>query len=137
LRAPQERRDARYAEAARLREQGLSIRAVAKALGVERKTVRCGLRAGQAPTWHHAARSTSILDPHRNDLKERWAGCRNAATLWRELKERGFPGQDSVVWDWKPAPPDGTRRPHRGAPPRRWSRPSGPDRRGRGGQPRP
>jgi transposase len=100
-RAAQERRDARFAEAARLREQGLSLKAIARTIGVERRTVRRWLRAGQAPTWRHADRGTSILDPHRADLEARWqAGCRNAAALWRDLKAHGFPGQYTVVRDW-------------------------------------
>jgi len=100
-RAAQARRDARFSEAARLREQGLSIRAVALTLGVERKTVRRWLRAGHAPTWRHADRGSSILDPHRTWLEERWqAGCRNTAALWRDLKGRGFPGQYSTVRAW-------------------------------------
>ena len=104
-RAAQARRDARFAEAARLREQGFSIRAVALTLGVERKTVRRWLRAGHAPTWRHADRGSSILDPHRAWLEECWqARCRNTAALWRELKRRGFPGQYSTVRAW------GTRR---------------------------
>jgi transposase len=104
-RAAQARRDARFAEAVRLREQGLSLRAVARTLGVERKTVRRWLRAGHAPTWRHADGGTSILDPHRAWLEEHWqAGCRNTAALWRELKGRGFPGQYSTVRAW------GTRR---------------------------
>ena len=64
-RAAQERRDARFAEVARLRGQGLSLKAIARALGLGRKTVRRWLRAGQAPTWRHADRGTSILDPYR------------------------------------------------------------------------
>jgi transposase len=104
-RAAQARRDARFADAVRLREQGLSLRAVARTLGVERETVRRWLRAGHAPTWRHADGGTSILDPHRAWLEERWqAGCRNTAALWRELKARGFPGQYSTVRAW------GTRR---------------------------
>lgn len=100
-RAAQKRRDARFAEAARLREQGWSIRAIGRALDVERKTVRGWLRAGHAPTWRHAARGISILDPYRAYLEERWqTGCRNAAALWRELKDQGFSGQYSIVRDW-------------------------------------
>jgi len=73
----------------------------ARSLGVERQTVRRWLRAGHAPTWRHFDRGTSILDPHRPWLEERWqAGCRNAAALWRQLKERGFAGQYTVVRDW-------------------------------------
>jgi transposase len=99
--AAQERRDARFAEAARLREQGLSLKAIARTIGVERKTVRRWLRAGHAPTWRHADRGTSILDPYHPYLEERWqGGSRNAAALWRDLKERGFPGQYTVVRDW-------------------------------------
>src|SRR3954453_7245713 len=48
-RAAQDGRDARFAEVARLRGQGLSLKAIARTLGLGRKTVRRWLRAGQAP----------------------------------------------------------------------------------------
>jgi transposase len=100
-RAAQERRDARFAEVARLREQGLSLKAIARTIGIERRTVRRWLRAGHAPTWRHADRGTSILDPYKGWLDERWrSGCNNAAALWRELRDRGFAGQYTVVRDW-------------------------------------
>jgi transposase len=100
-RAAQERRDARFAEVARLRGQGLSLKAIARVLGLGRRTVRRWLRAGQAPTWRHADRGTSILDPYRAYLEERWqAGCHNAAALWRDLKAQGFPGQSGIVRAW-------------------------------------
>jgi transposase len=100
-RAAQDRRDARFAEVARLRGQGLSLKAIARTLGMGRKTVRRWLRAGQAPTWHHADRGTSILDPYQAYLEERWqAGCHNAAALWRDLKAQGFPGQSGIVRAW-------------------------------------
>lgn len=60
LRAPQERRDARCAEAARLREQGLSIRAVAKSLGIKRKTVGCAPVTPRRGTMPRAAPASSI-----------------------------------------------------------------------------
>jgi transposase len=97
----QNRRDARFAEAARLRQQGLSLKVIARTIGADRKTVRRWLRAGHAPTWHHAERGASILDPYQAYLTERWqAGCRNAAALWRDLKTLGFAGQYSVVREW-------------------------------------
>ena len=100
-RAAQDRRDARFAEVARLRGQGLSLKAIARTLGMGRKTVRRWLRAGQAPTWRHADRGTSILDPYQAYLEERWqAGCHNAAALWRDLKAQGFPGQPGIVRAW-------------------------------------
>jgi hypothetical protein len=100
-RAAQERRDARFAEVARLREEGLSLKAIARTIGIERRTVRRWLKAGHAPTWRHADRGTSILDPYKAWLDERWrSGCNNAAALWRELWNRGFAGQYTVVRDW-------------------------------------
>jgi transposase len=95
----QQRREARFEEAVRLREQGMTIRGIARALGVGRKTVRRWLRAGHAPTWRHADRS--ILDPFRDYLETRWAvGCRNGTGLWREIRERGFTGQPGIVRQW-------------------------------------
>jgi transposase len=97
----QRRRDARFEEAVRLREQGMTIRGIARALGVGRKTVRRWLRAGHAPTWRHADRGRSILDPFRDHLEMRWAaGYRNGTGLWREIHERGFTGQSGIVRQW-------------------------------------
>jgi len=97
----QQRRDARFEEAVRLREQGMTIRGIARALGVGRKTVRRWLRAGHAPTWRHADRGRSSLDPFRDYLETRWAaGCRNGTGLWREIRERGFTGQSGIVRQW-------------------------------------
>src|SRR4051812_49981426 len=48
-RAAQERRDARFAEGARLRGQGLSLKAIARTLGLGRKTVRRGVGGGASP----------------------------------------------------------------------------------------
>ena len=96
-----QRREARFEEAVRLREQGMTIRGVARALGVSRKTVRRWLRAGHAPTWRHADCGRSSLDPFRDYLETRWAaGCRNGTGLWREIRERGFTGQSGIVRQW-------------------------------------
>jgi transposase len=100
-RAAQQRRDTRFAEMLRMREQGMTLRAIAKAVGLGHKTVRRWLRAGRAPTWRHADRDRSILDPYREYLEARWAaGYRNGAGLWREIRERGFPGQSGPVRQW-------------------------------------
>jgi transposase len=100
-RAAQQRRDARFAEMLQMREQGMTLRAIAQALGLGHKTVRRWLRAGRAPTWRHADRGRSILDPYREYLEARWAaGYHNGAGLWREIRERGFPGQSGPVRQW-------------------------------------
>jgi transposase len=79
----------------------MTLRGIARALGVGRKTVRRWLRAGHAPTWRHADRGRSLLDPFRDYLEMRWAaGCRNGTGLWREIRERGFTGQSGIVRQW-------------------------------------
>jgi transposase len=93
----------------------MTIRGIARALGIGRKTVRRWLRAGHAPTWRHADRS--ILDPFRDYLEMRWAaGYRNGTGLWREIRERGFSGQSGIVRQWatrqrRQDPPAGLMRP--------------------------
>src|SRR3954463_14799411 len=69
----QQRREARFDEAVRLRGQGMTLRGIAQALGIGRRTVRRWLRAGHAPTWRHADRGRSSLDPFRDYLEARWA----------------------------------------------------------------
>ena len=94
-------REARFDEAVRLRAQGMTLRGIAHALGIGRRTVRRWLRAGHAPTWRHADRGRSSLDPFRNYLEARWAeGYRNGTGLWREIRERGFAGQSGIVRQW-------------------------------------
>jgi len=95
------RREARFEEAVRLRKQGMTMRGIAQALGIGRRTVRRWLQAGHAPTWRHADRGRSSLDPFRDYLEARWAeGYRNGTGLWREIRERGFAGQSGIVRQW-------------------------------------
>jgi transposase len=95
------RREARFEEVRRLRAQGMTIRGAARTLGIGHKTVRRWLRAGHAPTWRHADRGRSILDPFHQYLEARWAaGYHNGTGLWREIRERGFAGQSGVVRQW-------------------------------------
>jgi transposase len=43
----------------------------------------------------------TLIDPFRSDLDQRWQeGCRNAAALWREIKQRGFTGSFNTVARW-------------------------------------
>jgi transposase len=94
-------REARFDEAVRLRAQGMTMRDIAQALGIGRRTVRRWLQAGHAPTWRHADRGRSSLDPFRDYLEARWAeGYRNGTGLWREIRERGFAGQSGIVRQW-------------------------------------
>jgi transposase len=80
---------ARYEQVVKLRQQGISLRAIARCLGMNRCTVRDWLRAGTFPE-RAKRRSVSRIDALADMLKQRWeAGCQNAAQLTRELEEQG------------------------------------------------
>lgn len=66
-----------------------------------RNAVRRWLRAGEAAPYRRAP-GRGVLDRHPGHLERRWAeGRRNAAELWRELREgRGFEGGHDVVRRW-------------------------------------
>jgi transposase len=96
-----ERRQTRYEAAAELHRKGVPIRGIARRLGMARNAVRRWLRAGEAAPYRRAP-GRSVLDRDLGHVERRWAeGCRNAAALWRELREgRGFEGGYDVVRRW-------------------------------------
>jgi hypothetical protein len=76
------------------------VKRIARTLGIDPKTVRGWLRSGQLPTWPQRSRGSAV-DRHAEHLQRRWdEGCRNAAQLWRELRERGFRGRLRTVQRW-------------------------------------
>lgn len=81
-----------------LHAKGLSTRQIAKLLRMGRQTI------GRYVNGEHASGRTprtSIIDPYVAYLESRWReGCHNAAQLWREIKEQGFPGSDRQVTRW-------------------------------------
>jgi len=105
-------REAAFAEVAALHARGSSSSHIARATGLDRKTLRVWLRLGQPPTWRKPRRGSAV-DRHADHLRRRWAeGCRNATRLWREIRALGFAGQAGAVRDWlrplrgaDPAPP--------------------------------
>ncbi len=112
--ARREKRLERVGRVRELQEQGASIRAIAEALCMARRTVRRILRAG---TLADAVSEKSPRRPRPNQLgafapylRQRWEeGCHNAAQLWREIKERGFRGCSSALRPylarWRIEPP--------------------------------
>lgn len=93
-------RRSRHAELTRLAAAGASVSGMARALGMDRKTVRSWLRRDGPPLWRKPPRPTE-LDPHRVYLERRWReGCRNAAELARELGRLGAGVRPRVVRDW-------------------------------------
>ena len=93
-------RQARHAELMRLFEAGTSIAGLARALGMDRKTVRRWLHREGPPLWRKPPRRT-VLDPCHAYLERRWReGCRNAAELARELERLDAGVSPRVVRDW-------------------------------------
>ena len=85
-----------------LKRQGLSIRAISKLTGYDRKTVRKYLLQPEArPVYGPRLAPPSKLDSFKEYLGERLkAGVWNAQVLLRELRARGYPGGYTILKDW-------------------------------------
>src|SRR5579884_1387942 len=80
--------------------QGVSVSAVARELGMDRKTVRKLAAATAAPVRRAVARP-SKLDAHVEYLRGRMAaGVTNSAVLYAEILARGYGGRDSILRRW-------------------------------------
>jgi transposase len=83
----------RYKQVHALREKGVSIAAIARQIGVSRKTVYVYLRMDQPPERKRPTRNPKdqVLAPYKPYLLKRWEeGCHNGLALWREIQERGY-----------------------------------------------
>ena len=85
-----------------LKRQGLSIRAISRLTGYDRKTIsRYLLQPGGVPVYGPRAKQAGKLDPFQPYLEERMkAGVWNARVLLRELRERGYTGGYTLLTDW-------------------------------------
>jgi transposase len=91
------RRLERYQRVVELNEQGVSLREIARRLGMHRATVRHWLGAGSFPE-RAQRRVFSRTDRFLDHLRRRWdEGCRNAAQLTREIRAMGFGGTAVMV----------------------------------------
>jgi transposase len=77
-----------------LKRQGLSIRAISRLTGYDRKTIsRYLIHPENVPVYGPRAKQLGKLDPFQGYLKERLqAGAWNARELLRELRERNYTG---------------------------------------------
>jgi transposase len=83
----------RYQQVHDLREQGLSMRAVARRLDVNFKTVRRYVRASSVDALVAGGVQVSVLDPFKPYLNDRLAdGERNATRLLAEITGQGYTG---------------------------------------------
>jgi len=79
-----------------LHKQGKSIRQIARELGMSRKTVRKALDPAGVSGYRSRPVVASKLDPYKPYLVERVKAAHPdwlpATVLWREIRERGYPG---------------------------------------------
>lgn len=94
------RRLARYEEVRALCERGLGIRAVARATGLDRKTVMKFAHASEFPEASRRYR-TSKLDAYKEYIDRRWQeGCRKGTQLIEEIRAQGYPGSRTVAAEY-------------------------------------
>jgi transposase len=88
-----------YQRVQELHAAGMSLRKIGEELGLARNTVRKYFRqAPEPPLPTPRPLRASQLDRYEDYLLGRWSqGERNAAQLYREISERGYPGSASMV----------------------------------------
>src|SRR5215213_7749701 len=83
-----------------LHRQGLKVAAIARQLGIDRKTVAKYIARGLEPPAYGPrpprARATDPFVPYLRERLSAYPGL-TAVRLWRELKERGFTGAYTAV----------------------------------------
>ncbi len=85
-----------------LHSQGKGIRAIAKALGISRNTVRQYLRnKAKKPVYQREQQRISKLEPHKSYLRQRIEAAKPdwipATVLLREIQQRGYLGQEGIL----------------------------------------
>lgn len=85
-----------------LKRQGLSIRAISRLTGYDRKTISKYLVHPEGvPVYGPRAKQPGKLDSFQAYLSERMrAGVWNARVLLRELRDRGYTGGYTLLTDW-------------------------------------
>jgi transposase len=91
---PSHPRTERYEQVCKLAAQGWPFTAIAKAVGLHRKTCSLYVRG----VFSHRRPSRSILDPYKPYLLARWnAGYWTGTQLWQEIQQQGYRGKRSTV----------------------------------------
>jgi transposase len=93
----------RYNEVRQAQERGLTISAIARITGLDRKTVRKYAYATEFPEQapRGGKRHGSKLDPFKTYLLQRWQeGCHTGRVLWRELCQAGYVGGFTLINDF-------------------------------------
>jgi transposase len=81
--------------------QGLSIKAISKKTGFDRKTIRKYLNITSPPESKKRAKKASKLDEYKNYITTKLhEGPYTASRLYREIQEMGFDGKYTIVKDF-------------------------------------
>ena len=92
-------RVATYEQVWMYHRQGWTLDAIAKQVGLSRRTVQRYLQSPTFPERHpRHGRGRSLLDPYKATLLAGWnSGCRNGWHLFRTIRHQGFQGQYGIV----------------------------------------
>ena len=84
-----------------MRGAGLSIREIARELGVSRNSVRKYLRSPGVPKEEPRRKRPSKLDPYTDHIDTRLSeGLDNCVVLLRELRSLGYSGGYTILKDY-------------------------------------
>jgi transposase len=108
-----QRRHERYQRVVELHRLGHTQRAISFEVGIQRKTVRRWLRAGQFPERKPVTGRRSHVREFHEYLQQRWnQGCHNATRLFQEIRARGYRGSRQMVShhvsSWRANPKSGS-----------------------------
>ncbi len=99
--ASRERRLELYKQVKQLQAAGWKIRQIARRLDLNHTTVRKFFYAEAFLERTRRPAGGSILEPYLTYMEERFKeGLRNGLQLWREIKQRGYPGTNRQVSKW-------------------------------------
>jgi transposase len=89
-------------EVVELKRQGLSIRAISRMTGYDRKTIsRYLAEPSSRPVYGPRPQAEGKLEPFKSYLRDRLkAGVWNCSVLLRELRERNYTGGYTILKDW-------------------------------------
>jgi transposase len=97
--ARQAERRVRYEQITALQNQGMKSAEIAAGVGMAERTVREWLSRGDVPYAGPRKPRSSLLDPYKTYLLERWhQGCHNGAQLERELRAKGYKGSQKAIY---------------------------------------
>jgi transposase len=89
----------RYEQLQVLKQQGWTIGAMARELGISRRTIERWNKIDGFPERKPRRRPVNPLAPYAEYLSQRWdQGCRKGLQLWRDVCEQGYRGPRGAIW---------------------------------------